>query len=343
MAQTDGPNGWPKRMAQTDPERRRGFAWETDETPELCPTMPPAPASTTPSSPRVAFQGELGAYSEEAVLSVFPDAEMRPCATFEDAFEAVSTGAVDRAVLPIENALFGSVHINYDHLRAHDVRIIGELHLRIHHCLQVLPGVALEDVRAVRSHPQALGQCRRSLREITPKAETDAASDTARAAREVAETGRRDLAAIASRRAAERHGLEILAAGIEDNSQNYTRFLVLAPNDEASTDRSTSDPEEGNIPWKTSIVFALRENVPGALFKSLAVFALRDLDLYKIESRPLIGSPGRYLFYLDVHGAATTAPVRRALDNIREIATELQVLGSYPVAERGEGGRGGRV
>ncbi len=302
--------------------------------------MPSARSSSTPPSPCVAFQGELGAYSEEALLSVFPDADLHPCATFEDAFEAVSTGEVDRAVLPIENALFGSVHINYDHLRVHDVRIVGELHLRIHHCLQALPGVTLDDIRQVRSHPQALGQCRRSLREITPEAETVAASDTARAAREVAETQRLDLAAIASRRAAERHGLDILAAGIEDNPQNYTRFLVLAPNGGLPPGHPTPEPEDKSIPWKTSIVFALRENVPGALFKSLAVFALRDLDLYKIESRPLVGSPGRYLFYLDVHGAATTAPIRRALDNLREIATELQVLGSYPVAERKGEGRG---
>lgn len=280
----------------------------------------------------VSFQGEPGAYSEEALRSVFPDADALPCETFEDAFEAVAQGKADRAVMPIENSLFGSVHVNYDHLRTHPVTIIGEMQHRIRHQLMAVEGAALSDIERVRSHPQALGQCRRSLRDLVPDARTQAASDTAGAARQVADEGSRAEAAIASRSAASRYGLAILAEDVEDDPQNYTRFLILAADD------ADVDPvDDGSA--KTSIVFALRENVPGALFKSLAVFALRDLDLFKIESRPLVGSPGRYLFYLDVDGAASNPTVRRALDNLREITTELQVLGSYPRWE-GEGGKG---
>ena len=283
----------------------------------------------------VSFQGEPGAYSEEALRSVFPDADPLPCETFEDAFEAVARGEAGRAVMPIENSLFGSVHVNYDHLRTHPVTIIGEVQHRIRHQLMSVEGAELPEIRCVRSHPQALGQCRRSLRELVPNARTQAASDTAGAARQVADEGSPSEAAIASRNAADRYGLTILAEDVEDDPQNYTRFLVLAADD------ADAQPL-GDGPAKTSIVFALRENVPGALFKSLAVFALRDLDLFKIESRPLVGSPGRYLFYLDVAGAASTPTVRRALDNLREITTELQVLGSYRQGNDGmEGNPGG--
>jgi prephenate dehydratase len=282
----------------------------------------------------IAFQGELGAYSEEAVRRVDADADMRPCATFADAFAAVTTGDADRAVLPIENSLFGSVHINYDHLRSHDVRIVGELHLRIRHHLLAVPGAEQSEIRRVRSHPQALGQCRQSLHDLVPGARAESATDTAGAARDVAERGDPSVAAIASRRAADRYGLDVLAAGIEDNPQNYTRFLVLARTGDvpvsAQNASEPADEPERDRSFKTSIVFALRENVPGALFKSLAVFALRDLDLDKIESRPFVGSPGRYRFYLDIRGRSTDPPVQRALDNLREIATELRILGSYP-------------
>lgn len=274
----------------------------------------------------VAFQGELGAFSEEAVQAVFGDVELAPQGSFEEVFEAVETGAVDRAVIPIENSLFGSVHVNYDLLRTHDVQIVGELKLRIRHHLMGVPSATLGGVRHVYSHPQALGQCRSFLREQLPQAEAHAAYDTAGAAQQVAEESRPEAVAIASQSAAERYGLEVLAAEIEDHPQNYTRFLVLASRSEA-----VASSTEG--PSKTSIVFALHENVPGALFKSLAVFALRDLDLFKIESRPHVGRPGRYLFYLDVEGRHDDPPVERALDNLGEITTMLKVLGSYPMDE----------
>ncbi len=271
----------------------------------------------------VAFQGELGAFSEEAVHAVFDAADLLPCGAFEDVFAAVEEGPAERAVVPIENSVFGSVPVNYDHLRQHDVQIVGELTLRIRHHLLGVEGASLERVRQVRSHPQALGQCRRFLREHLPGAETQPMYDTAGAAQHVAEAGAPDVLAIASEAAAGRYGLTVLAAEIEDDPQNFTRFLVLARTGEPGVTPT-------DAPMKTSVVFALRENVPGALFKSLAVFALRDLDLFKIESRPRVGHPGSYLFYLDVTGRATDEPVERALDHLGEITAELKVLGSYP-------------
>lgn len=269
---------------------------------------------------KIAFQGETGAFSEEAVGAMFPDATPVPTPSFEDVFDAVEAGRVQRAMVPIENSLFGSVHVNYDLLREHAVQIVGELKLRIRHNLMAVPGTTLATIQRVHSHPQALGQCQTFLREQLPHATAVPAYDTAGAAKMIADAGAPDVAAIAGERAAAEYGLDILAAGIESNHQNYTRFLVLAP-----ADASVNRPGE-----KTSIVFTLHENVPGALFKSLAVFALRDLDLFKIESRPLIGSPGQYLFYLDFAGAVADEPVQRALDHLGEITGWVKVLGSYP-------------
>jgi len=272
---------------------------------------------------RVAFQGEAGAFSEEAVEQVFDHPETEPCASFEDVFETVESGTVDRGVIPIENAVFGSVRVNYDHLRTHAVAIVGELQLRIRHHLMAPTGATVEDLRTIRSHAQALGQCRAWLKAHAPHAEAQATPDTAGAARAVAETGDPSVAAIASRRAAEQYGLSVLADGLEDDARNFTRFLVLAP------ENGDADPI-GIGTKKTSVAFVLQENVPGALFKSLAVFALRELDLLKIESRPLVGHPGRYRFYVDVDGALADDALNRALDHLREITMELQVLGSYP-------------
>jgi len=290
---------------------------------------------------RVAFQGEPGAFSEEAVDRVFDDPESVPCTAFEDVFEAVERGEVDRGVVPIENAVFGSVRVNYDHLRTHAVTIVGELQLRIRHHLMAPEGASIDALQTVRSHAQALGQCRTWLRSYVPQATVEATPDTAGAAREVAAAGDPSVAAIASRQAAEQYGLAILADGLEDDVQNFTRFLVIAPEDGDHT-------PIGNGAKKTSVAFVLQENVPGALFKSLAVFALRELDLLKIESRPLVGRPGRYRFYIDVEGSADEEAVGRALDHLREITLELQVLGSYPhgatyggsLAEASDEGRG---
>jgi len=273
--------------------------------------------------PSIAYQGEPGAYSEAAVRTVDDDAVPRPHDTFEDVFDAVERGTVDRGLVPIENAVFGSVRVNYDHLRTHAVTIVGEVRLRIRHCLMAPPGASMKGLQVIRSHAQALGQCRNWLRTHIPQADTKVAPDTAGAARDVAEAQDPTRAAIASRRAADRYGLTVLADDIADDAENVTRFLLLAPEGAEAT-------VEAPGPYKTSLTFVLQENVPGALFKSLAVFALRELDLLKIESRPLVGHPGRYRFYLDVEGRQTDAPVSRALDHLREITADLQVLGSYP-------------
>jgi prephenate dehydratase len=270
----------------------------------------------------VAFQGALGAYSEQAAEILLPNATVVPLASFDAVFEAVADGTVERGVIPIENSLFGSVHANYDLLREFPLSIVGELNLRIRHNLLAPEGTTLQAIRRVYSHPQALGQCRPYLRDRLPDAEAIAAYDTAGAARMVAAMGLADTAAIASTRAAEAYGLQILEGGIEGDTQNYTRFLVLARDAE-------EPPADSDRQMKTSIVYALRENVPGALFKSLGVFALRDIDLFKLESRPLPGHPGHYLFYLDLRGRRKDERIHRALDHLAELASSMKILGTY--------------
>jgi len=273
----------------------------------------------------VGFQGEIGAFSELAANHFYTDGEITavPHPTFESLFDALSESEIDAAVVPIENSLFGSVHTNYDLLREHEVTIVAELKLRVRHHLLVLPGVELEDIRAVASHPQALGQCREFLARTLPRAEILPAYDTAGAAKQIAERGERDRAAIASEAAAAEYGLHIAAHGIESNHENYTRFLLL------KRGAAAVNPERRSGDEKTSIVYAMRNNVPGALFKSLAIFALRELDLLKIESRPLVGSPFEYLFYLDFRGSIGDEVVTKALDHLEEIAAYVKILGSY--------------
>lgn len=265
---------------------------------------------------KVAFQGEPGAYSEQAVFEYFGAVEAQPCETFEAVFEAVDSGACESALIPIENSLAGSIHQNYDLLLRNRLQIVGEYFLRVRHCLIALPGVGKSEIRKAVSHPQALGQCAGYLRSRGIRAEP--AYDTAGSVKALREAGARDTAAIASRRAAELYGMEILEEGIEDNPENYTRFLAIAP-----------APVEPQAEAKTSIVFTLR-NQPGALFKALSVFALRDMDLTKIESRPLPGKPWEYLFYIDFIGATHEETTGHALDHLGEYALMLRVLGSYP-------------
>ncbi len=273
----------------------------------------------------IAFQGEVGAFSEEAARILFPDHKPRSYSSFEAVFDAVHDGEAERGVVPIENSLHGSVHSNYDLLEEHELRIVAEVSLRIRHCLLALPEVQLQQIRKIKSHPQALGQCRHFLKEQLPDAEIVPAYDTAGAARDVADAADPSVAAIASARAGAEYGLATVAESIESNHQNYTRFLALA------SPGTTPDYPRGQSPrWKTSIVYAMKNNVPGALFKSLAVFALRDIDLYKIESRPLVGSPGQYLFYLDLGGSERDEGVTNAVGHLKEIAAYVKVLGSYP-------------
>ncbi len=265
---------------------------------------------------KVSFQGEPGAYSEQAVFNYFGDVKTVPCESFDAMFDAVVSGKSDAALAPIENSLAGSIHQNYDLLLRHDLHIVGEYFLRVQHCLIVNPGVKMEDIKKAISHPQALGQCAGYLRGHGIKPEQ--VYDTAGSVKMLKESGARDVAAIASKRAAELYGMQILQEGIEDNPENYTRFLAVRRESIVPTDDA-----------KTSIVFTLK-NVPGSLFKAMSVFALRDIDLAKIESRPLQGSPWEYLFYIDLIGSVQDETVQRALDHLGEYAVMLRVLGSYP-------------
>jgi len=265
----------------------------------------------------VAFQGETGAYSERAAREFFGAAwQVMPCRTFRDVFVALHEGHVQAAVLPIENSLAGSVHQNYDLLLQYHLHITGEVILRISHHVMVLPGVKWENVQRVYSHPQALEQCREFL-ERRPELEIVPSYDTAGSAKLIAEHGWHDAAAIASAQAAEHYGLEVLHRSVESNHKNYTRFLILK--------KEAVKPEAHA---KTSIVFST-PHTPGALFKALAVFALRDINLLKIESRPLHGSPWHYTFYLDFEGTPSQSHCQKALDHLSEISDLLRVLGAY--------------
>ncbi len=264
----------------------------------------------------IAFQGEPGAYSEAAVLEHFGSGTPTlPCETFDAVFSAVESGEAACGMIAIENSLAGSIHHNYDLLLHHSLWITGEHYLRVQHCLIANPGVRMEEIGTVISHPQALAQCSGYLRARNLPAEVF--YDTAGSVKHLKETGARDMAGIASRRAAEVYGMQILEEGIEDNPANFTRFLVIAREPQLPGDNA-----------KTTIVFTLN-NQPGSLFKALSVFALRDIDLTKIESRPLVGRPWEYLFYIDFLGAANDPVIARALGHLEEYAVSLRVLGSY--------------
>jgi prephenate dehydratase len=268
---------------------------------------------------RVAFQGERGAYSEEAAVTFLGDSITPiPCPDFDCVFEAVKSGAADRGVLPVENSLAGSIHRNYDLLLRYDVSIVGEVQLFIAHQLIALPGVSLADVKKVYSHPQALAQCEHSLNRLLLHAERVAAYDTAGSVKMLKEERITDGAGLASQRAAEIYGMTILQTDMQDSAENYTRFVVVA--------RESIIPQGET---KTSIVFSL-DNTPGSLFKSLAVFALRDIDLTKIESRPLQGKRWQYFFYIDFIGSQYDEQGRNALNHLQEITTYFKILGSYP-------------
>lgn len=268
---------------------------------------------------RVAFQGERGAYGEAAVIAFFGDTVLPlPHNNFEDVFEAVTNGQADRGVLPIENSLVGSIHRNYDLLLHYDLFIVGEIQIPIAHQLIALPGVTLADIKKVYSQPPALDQCIRSLAKLLPQAERIATYDTAGGVKMIKEQNITDGAGLASHRAAEIYGMNILQPDMQDDPENYTRFVVVA--------REPIMPEGET---KTSIVFSI-DNVPGSLFKSLAVFALRDIDLMKIESRPLQGKRWQYFFYIDFSASQYEERGRHALNHLQEITSYFKVLGSYP-------------
>ena len=265
---------------------------------------------------RIAFQGESGAYSEAAALRFSDHADVLPCESFEDVFASVAAGKATHGILPVENSIGGSIHRNYDLLLEHDLPIVGEVTLPITHNLMALPGTALSDVKRILSHPQALAQCERFLRGMSGVS-VEATYDTAGSAKLVKEHELTDAAAIASERAAKVFGLEILRAEIQDYSDNITRFLLIS-----------RAGETGEQVDKTTVVFSL-PNEPGSLFKALSVFALRDIDLTKIESRPIRGRPWEYLFYVDIPIGRHDPRCARALVHLAEFARSMRTLGSY--------------
>ena len=268
---------------------------------------------------RLAYQGEPGAYSEAAALQFGgAAAETLPCKSFDEVFEAVVKKRATHGVVPLENSIGGTIHRNYDLLLDHELPVTAEVELDVVHCLQALPGTTLADVKTVYSHPQALAQCERYLKDLGVQVE--AVYDTAGGAKLVSEQKLAGAAALASRRAAEVFGLEVLQEAVQDYEFNITRFAIIGG----------VPPKDAN---KTTIVFALR-STPGSLFKALSVFALRDINLTKLESRPIRGAPWEYLFYVEVEANRDDLTFGRSLTHLAEFARWTRVLGTYKGADR---------
>jgi len=276
-----------------------------------------------------ALQGDNGAFSQEAGRRFLGDGiEVLPCQRFEDVFSALDRKKATAAVIPIENTLAGSVHENYDHLLHFDFDIVAETSVRIMHNLIAPPGVSFGKIRRVYSHPVALSQCLNFFAK-NRQIEKVPFYDTAGSVKMLMEQRPRDAGAIASALAAEMYGARILKRSLEDDHRNFTRFFLLRRADSPHRLPTASGGDRG---WKTSIVFTTR-NVPGALFRAISVFALRDLNLTKIESRPLRGKPWEYLFYLDFVGRLDEPKCQNALRHLRELADFVRVLGCYPRGE----------
>jgi prephenate dehydratase len=274
--------------------------------------------------PKVSFQGEQGAYSEMAIRNYFHfPVETLPQKSFQDVFNTVLEGSVQYGMVPLENSLAGSIHENYDlFLRYPDIKIVGETKLRIVHSLIGLPGATLEGVRKVFSHPQGLAQCAQFLEEH-PYIEKVPFYDTAGSVAHIAQEGKKEYAAIAHEGAAVIYGMKVLKTGIETNPLNYTRFAVL----------SRSELEVGETPNKASIVFSTPDK-PGSLFKCMKVLAVKNLNMKKLESRPIPGKPWQYMFYVDIELPEDIDIFKDALEEIRSLSEEgVRVLGMYRVSE----------
>jgi prephenate dehydratase len=267
----------------------------------------------------VAFQGERGAYSEEAIYQFFgSELETLPCHSFQGIFEAVESGAADYGALPVENSTAGSINRAYDLLLAHDLRVWGEAIMRVRHALLAPPDTALADVQRIRSHPQALAQCKRYV--ANRGWETETAYDTAGSARDLAADPESGVAVIASRLAGQLYELEELDYGIEDSPHNYTRFFMLSLEDPPRAQRN-----------KTSLVFASRHQ-PGALYECMGEFAKRSINLTKLESRPRLNRPWQYIFFLDFEGHCQDPACEAALMGLLRRSSFVKLLGSYPAA-----------
>jgi len=268
---------------------------------------------------RVAYQGIAGAYSEEAIRQYFgPDVEAVPCGTFAEVFAAVERGEIDHGMLPVENSIAGSVNWSYELLMEHDLRIFAEVILRVRHLLLAGPGTSFDDVRVVRSHPQALAQCARYL--VRHGFTAERTPDTAGAAHDLLENPEPGVAVIAGQGAADLTGLEVLDRAIEDSFSNYTRFFVLSLHDAPRAQRN-----------KTSIVFTTPHR-PGALHECLGEFASRRVSLCKIESRPRANRPWQYIFYLDFEGHCQDPECEAAMIGLLRRSSFVKMLGSYPAA-----------
>jgi prephenate dehydratase len=276
---------------------------------------------------RVTYLGPPGTFSEDALRAAIGDEQVDaiPSASVYDAIVAIREGAADRALVPFENSIEGAVTATLDTLAfdAGGLTLVGEYDLPIRHCLIAREELPLERIEVVLSHPQASAQCARFIRENLPQAEVRAAVSTAEAVRTVAESDR-PWAALGTESAAGLYGAAVLRQGVEDEADNITRFVWVAP-------EGTSPAGSG--PWRTSLVFSeLGEDHPGALVDALQVFSGRDVNLTRIESRPLRRGLGRYQFFLDIEGAAEDEPLAGAIDGLRSKAETVRVLGSWPIA-----------
>src|SRR4030042_977904 len=265
---------------------------------------------------KAAFQGERGAFSEDAIVAFLGDIETIPCKSFGDVFNAVLENKVEVGVVPVENSQAGSINETYDLLLSHPLNIFGEVNLRVNHCLLALHGENLAKIEIVHSHPQAIAQCQEFLNKLN--VEVVPGYDTAGSAKRIKEKGIKGHAAIASRRAAHIYDLNILAANIETNPNNYTKFFVISKKKNPQTLKS-----------KTSMVFATK-NIPGALYNILGAFATRTINLTKLESRPSKDKLWEYIFYVDFEGHVDDKICEEALAELRRKTKFIKILGSYP-------------
>ncbi|HEX2866016.1 MAG TPA: prephenate dehydratase [Ignavibacteriales bacterium] len=270
----------------------------------------------------IAYQGEPGAYSEMASMKYFSQKNIRlsPSVTFDSVFKKVSSGEAHFGVVPIENSLYGSVFETYDLLLSYTLSIVGELNLQIHHYLMAKDKYSVQQIKKIYSHPQALGQCSRFLSRLK-KTEVIPEYDTAGAAK-IVSLQDEPIAAIASQNAAEKYNLKVISGNIQNEKKNFTRFLIISP-------KKAEAPVKDS---KTSICFDLK-STPGSLFRALSVFALRDIDLTKIESRPKPAKTFQYLFYVDLLGSLKDKKVVNALNHLKEISSSVRILGSYAIGK----------
>ena len=270
---------------------------------------------------KISFQGEFGAFSEQAALAYFGNGcDPVPRENFRDVFEDVKRGKCDFGIVPVENSLFGRVHQNSDLLQEFPLNIVGEVKLRIRMNLMALPSAKLNDIRDVYSHPQALGQSDKFLRSLK-EVKLHQFYDTAGAAKMVAEATSTTTAAIASEQAARHYGLKILKKGIETDHRNFTRFVVLSKKEIVPKARA-----------KTSLIFATK-HIPGSLVQCLSLFSERKINLMKIESRPYVGKPWEYLFFVDVEADRRDTDFNAAYKQLKKFTSYLKVLGSYDIGK----------